>query len=425
MTYTLRVDHVDLKDKSPLAWHVLIKLIGLSMVSVFLPAILKFEYGLSLTQIFLFEALFSATILFLTYFFSLKFTARHGTVASMFGGVCMFVINFVVLYYAKQFPSLIILSPIFSGVYVSYFRVGYHTAMALQSKNNKNFGSQNSLLESVAIVAWLIWPVLWWFLADQYWSNILYVATGICLLVSCIPLFFHQQKHVPIKFTPSSSLQKAKENTWLYKAILVSFASMWYVYFVWSVVWSILLFLFLWSYTKLALVTFFSWIFLLILFKLLGKEHDAWVEKVNGRLARFMKWSFWSQSWTWLIAGVFIIGGLLSQFLFIFVDTFHKITYRVNELTLMTYFYETIGEEKTLPAVLQLIFIREIAIHGSRIVTCLILAGMTFMFQWNEYWALILSLFFVFLIAPFGAHLLTRKHAHASLGTTTKKSISP
>lgn len=123
------------------------------MISIFLPAILKFEYGLSLTQIFLYEALFSGTILFFSYFFSLSFTARHGTIASMFFGVCIFVFNFVVLYYAKQYPALILLSPILSGVYVAYFRVGYHVAMALQSKNNKHFGAQNSLLESVSIIA--------------------------------------------------------------------------------------------------------------------------------------------------------------------------------------------------------------------------------------------------------------------------------
>jgi hypothetical protein len=84
------------------------------MISVFLPAILKFEYGLSLTQIFLYEAVFSCIILFFSYYSSLSFTARHGTVASMFLGVCVFVLNFVVLYYAKQFPWLLLLSPLFS-----------------------------------------------------------------------------------------------------------------------------------------------------------------------------------------------------------------------------------------------------------------------------------------------------------------------
>gem|GEM_PF-4487702 len=53
------------------------------MVSMFLPAILRYEYGLSLSWIFLYEAAYSIVILFITYFFSLQFTARHGTVASM------------------------------------------------------------------------------------------------------------------------------------------------------------------------------------------------------------------------------------------------------------------------------------------------------------------------------------------------------
>jgi len=42
--YSLRVLNTDLKDKVPVAWHVLIKLIGLSMIGLFMPAILRFEY---------------------------------------------------------------------------------------------------------------------------------------------------------------------------------------------------------------------------------------------------------------------------------------------------------------------------------------------------------------------------------------------
>jgi hypothetical protein len=423
MSYHLHVDAVDLKDKSPLARHVLIKLLWLSMISVFLPAILKFEYGLSLTQIFLYEAVFSCIILFFSYYSSLSFTARHGTVASMFLGVCVFVLNFVVLYYAKQFPRLLLLSPLFSWIYVAYFWVGYHVAMALQSKNNKNFGAENSFLESVALIAWLIWPILWWLLADYYWSNMLYIATIVCLLLSCVPFFFHQKAHTPIRFHPRNSFALAKKDPWLFSAVLISFSAMWYVYFVWSVIWSILLYLFLWTYTKLAIVTFVSWIVLLLAFKLFGDQHDAGQWKMKQIVTRFMKRSFWSQSWTWLFAGLCIIWWILSQFLFIFVDTFHKITYRINELSLMTYFYETLGEEKNITNVLQLIFIREVAIHAARILTCMFLAWVTYVFQGNEYWALILSLFLVFLIAPFGSHLLIRKQRHASLDSTKEKVV--
>jgi hypothetical protein len=67
MAYHLHVSNIDLKDRMPLAWHVLIKLIGLSMVSVFLPAMLRFEFGLSIAQIFVYEALFSAAILIVSY----------------------------------------------------------------------------------------------------------------------------------------------------------------------------------------------------------------------------------------------------------------------------------------------------------------------------------------------------------------------
>ncbi len=424
MTYSLHVSHVDLKDKSPLAWHVLIKLIWLSMVSMFLPAILRYEYGLTLSQIFLFEAAYSAVILIITYFFSLQFTARYGTIASMMLWVVVFCANFVVLYFAKTIPRLLFFSPVLSWFYVAYFRIGYHVAMSLQPKGTSaHIGTANSFIESVWIVAGLIGPLLWWLLADYFWSNMLYVVTVICLLISCFPFFFHQRRHVPIVFHPHQSITRTTRNIPFLKAVMISFASMWYVYFVWSVIWTLILYKFLWTYTKLAFVSVVSSLVLLIAFKYLGRVHDSgeWVKKAN--IARLLKRSFRSQSGTWLFASVLLFSGLLTQLFFICIDTIHKIAYRVNELSLMNYFYEEAWWTH-MSKVLDTIFVREISIHGSRILFCSLLAGITYMFKGQEDWWLILSLFFVFLIAPFGGQLLIWKQQHVAEEQQKKSQIS-
>lgn len=406
----LRVRNSDLKDKSPLAWHVLIKLLWLSMVSIFLPAILRFEYGLSLAQIFLFEAAYSAVVLVFMYFGSLKFTARHGTIPSMILWVCVFSVNFIILYFAKQIPRLLFLSPVFSGIYVAYFWVGYHTAMAIKSPNERHFWVAHSWLESVWIIAWLIWPLLGGLLVDFVWSNALYIVTFFCLLISCVPLLFHQRHHSPTTFHPSGSFRRTYKDASFIRAVFASFSSMGYVYFVWTVVWTIVIYNYFGSYTKLALVSIWSSVLLLLALRYIGKQHDSAGGKENAVLTRFLTRSFWSQSGTWLFATVLLLAWLLSQVLFLFIDTIHKITYRVNELSLMNYFYEAIGENESIKGILDNIFVREVAIHGSKLVFCCLLAWVTLLFPSYEDWWLIFSLFSVILIAPFGIHLLKRKH---------------
>lgn len=410
--YHLHVTNVDINDNWPIAWHVLIKLIWLSMISLFMPVILLFEYRLSLTQIFLFEALFSFFVLFFTYFFSLQYTARVWTVASMFVGVLWFIVNFIVLYLAQYIPRILILSPLFAAWYVSFFRVWYHAWRALLSKWNKNFWTQNSWIESIALIAWLLWPVLWWVLADTRWSTLLYIVAASCLLLSCIPFFFHQHRHESIQFSPRASLHRTARDKSYLKAIVASFSASWYLYFIWSVVWSLIAFSVLWSYTKLALISFWSWLLLLILFFYFWKIHDNKNNWNEQRWIRFLQRSFRWESWTWLFASIVLLWWFFSQFFFLIIDTMHKISYRVSDLWLMTTFYETIWEESTLEIMLDHLFLRELAISASKIVVCLIIAWITWYLQDYAYQWLIFPLISVLLIAPLGMQFITWKQQH-------------
>lgn len=406
--YQLHVTHVDIKDNWPIARHVLIKLIGLSMVSLLMPVILMHEYGLSLTAIFLFEAFFSFCVLVITYSISLQYTARVWTVASMFIGVIWFIGNFIVLYYAKYIPWLLFLSPFFAAWYVSFFRVWYHTSRALLSQWNSTFWQQNSWIESVALIAWLLWPVLWWFLADTRWSSVLYLVVMICLCLSCIPFFFHQSYHKPIIYSPKKCFTQLTQKKNYYKAIIASFWATWYLYFIWSVVWSIIMFQTLGTYTKLALISFGSWLFLLLVFYYFWKIHDKHDIKTNKTWIRYLQWSFWWESWTWLFATLLLISWVFSQFLFLVIDTVHKISYKVSDLWLMTTFYETVWKESSIERMLDVLFIREVAIHGSKIIICLILAWLTAYLS-NAFQWLIFALFSVLLIAPLGMHFIRWK----------------
>ena len=409
MSYHFHLDRVDLRDKTPLWWHVLIKLIWLSMVSLFLPAILVFEYWLSISQLFLFEAIYSFIVLVSTYFFSLPFTARHGTVTSMLFGVFLFVGNFVVLYGAQFFPWLIIFSPFFAWLYTSFFRIGYHAAMSLQTKVDKEFGKNNSLIESIGLWATLLWPLLWWLLADMRWSHMLYWIAWGSLILSCIPFLFHQRRHVPIRFSSRRSIERISHHTWFLSAVATSFSSIGYVHFVGTVIWSIIMFTFLWTYTKVALLSFASSIFLMIILRCMGIVNDRSRTTKTNPLRRFFIASFWSQSWTWLFATIVLIWWLFSQFIFLGIDLLHKIFYKVSEVSLHTTFYELVWLQPTLEKILDSLFVRELAIHWFRIGMCLLLSWFSALFVNHQYWWLILWVFFVFFIAPLGSRLLNWK----------------
>jgi MFS family permease len=410
--YTLRVLNTDLKDKVPVAWHVLIKLIGLSMIGLFMPAILRFEYWLSLSMIFLFEGLFSFCILLFTYTISLKFVARWWTVTSMILWVLFFVCNYIVLYFAKSFPFILFLSPVFCGLYVSFFRSWYHVMMVMHSRGEKNFGKQNSLLESVAVIASLFWPLLGWWIADQWWTSWLYWFAIFCLLVSCIPFFFHQSNHQSIIYSPYKNLKSIPVDRSFLCATMSSFSAMWYIDFIGSIVRALILFSFLWTYTKVALVSFFSWLLLIVILYYLGKSSDEDRENRTHHWARILKWSFRSQSGTWLFATVLLVSGLLSQIFFLLIDSFHKISYKITNTWLMTLFYEHIGDKENMSHVLNSILLREIAIHWTRITWCFLLFLVVQVMQLvgqSEQWWLIFALFSVLLIAPFGMHFIVRK----------------
>lgn len=106
-----------------------------------------------------------------------------------------------------------------------------------------------------------------------------------------------------------------------------------------------------------------------------------------------------SQGGVRLIAGLSMLMGVFSQGIFLLVDTLHKITSRVNDTWVMTKFYEMIDYKKDMTAILDVIFVRELAIHGTRIVFCLLLAAISAVAT-SAHRGLILPLLLVMVITP-------------------------
>lgn len=413
MTYALHVYNADLKDKSPLARNNFIKLIWGSLVGLFLPAILWFEYHLSLSQIFLLEAFFGLFMMLHLNFRTLRFTARYGSVPAMFLGISMYVAYFVVLYVAKYIPWSIYFLPLVGSTYTALFWTGYHSTMVQWVSQDKHFGIHQATIESAWIIAWLLGPLLGGLVADAWGTSYLYLIASICLCISCIPFLFHQRKHTAIPYT-TPSLKKCFQMIQSPKtrAIFFTFSTLGYIDFVSNIVWPIILFSLLNTYTKVALVSFISTIAVLCLMRFIGKTTDA-KHGNQHLLEKRIHYSFRWQGSVRLLAGISLINGFFSQLVFVVIDTVHKITHKAYHAYTMTQRYKITWADANLPSALDMIYFRELAIHSVKCIACVLLAWLSFMFPKTLWW-LILPLFWVSLLIFFSFHflILTQKKGH-------------
>ncbi len=413
MTYALHIANADLKDKSPLARNNFIKLIGVSLVGLFLPAILWYEYHLSLSQIFLLEALFGLLMMLHLSFWTLKFTARYGAVPAMFLGISMFVAYFVILSIAKEISWVIWLLPLIWSTYTALFWTWYHSTMVQWVSHDKHFGIHQATIESAWIMAWLLGPLLGGLVADAWGTSYLYLIASICLCISCIPFLFHQRKHTSVTYTPPS-LKRCLHmiKTPSTRGIFITFSTLGYIDFVANIVWPIILFALLNTYTKVALVSFVSTIVVLFIMRAIGKRSDA-KRSQQHLLEKRIHYSFRGQGSVRLLAGISLISGFFSQFAFVVIDTIHKITHKANHSYTMTQWYKITWAQENLAGALDMIYFRELAIHSIKCVACILLALLSYTFP-DTLWWLILPLFWVSLLIFFSFHFLTltqtRKH---------------
>ena len=389
-------------------------MVGVSLIGLFLPAILRFEYGLSLSQIFLYESAYSIVAVVLMYTSGLRLIARHGTVTSMLVGISLFILNFIVLYVSKTIPALLFLSPILAGCYVAYFRTWFHISLAMGAGKDTHFGSTYSLIEIVGVVAGIIGPLIGGVLADQFGTTSLYIMTIICLLLSCIPFFMDKNRtHHAFVYQPSQIRQRVKQHKWFLRMVVGSFSGLSYVGFVASVVRSIILFGQLWSYSKVWLINFFSSGILFFLLRIIWKQIDANKQTILSKLRRVYL-SLRGQGGVWLVAGLSMLMWFFWQGIFLLVDTLNKITNKVNETYIMATFYTIADHKKNMTVLLDTIFVREFAIHVTRIVFCWILALFTFLVNDTQRW-LILPLFLVIAFTPLSMMLLKKRARHQAV----------
>lgn len=398
--------NTDIKNKRDLWRHMFMKNVWLSFVSLFIPAILYFELWVSLSGIFLYIMLHSIVCLLLMVFVSGPYISRHGTKLPMIIWILWFVVNIWLLMIAKQYPAVIFLAPLFSWVHTAFFWVWFHMNMSLNASKENNIGRMSAFIDSATMVAYLIWPLVWWLIADKFWESFMFVSCILFVLLSIVPLLASWKKHKATTFSAQKEFIFIKTHRDDVFRMAKTFAWVSYVQFIGSVLWSITLFAFFKSYAKLWLLSAITWILVVVLITFVWKIADKNPEKAK----KIIKLSTWIQWVNWFLAWLAIATWFFWNILFMAVDVFHKITYRINVTYMNKIFYE-INDANDEENPLYWVIIHELAIHWAKIVFCLI-GALTFWIVGDAISYLSVLYILVILVVPLQLVLIS----------TTKKS---
>lgn len=361
--------HTDIARKTDLGWHMLLVWIWSSFVSLFIPAILHFTYGISLSWVFLYAMIHSIVSLLLMVFVSGNFVAKQWTKINMLIGIFGFLIHMIMLLMASENHWLIFYAPIFSGIHTAFFRVAFHVNMSSNASKEKDIWRTNAIIDSAILISSVVWPLVWWILADMYGESILFTSCIIFIVISCIPLFLTEKKHKPRKFTLHKELVFIHKNLDDVGKILLTFSSISYVQFIWWFLRSIILFSFFGNYTKVWLLSTITSIFVVWLVMYLWKRSDNDTLFADKRVKRSV-WLLWTNR---LLAWLIVAFWVFTNVMFLVVDTVHKLTYRVNNTYLTKLFYQQNDLIASKNPLLWVI-IRELAIHAAKIVMCWVFA---------------------------------------------------
>ena len=302
--------HTDITNKGLLGLHSLFKVIGSSFVALFIPAILYTTFGFTIWQVFLFTAVHSIVSIALQYRVSASFVAKYGTKPSMMLGVVAFMIYMILLALGDLYPSLILLTPIFSWIHTAFFWMAYHVSFWMSSKE-KDLWKKVAWLESVGVIAAMIGPVVWGVLTDVFGTEVLFTAAAITICASLIPLRLDDHTHKSIEWSPRREFlawwTPFKQTLKEYLPLIIPFSWLGYLQFVWAIVWSVVLFLHFDSFTKVGLISSLTSIIVVVAVWRMGKTSDEkkWIDHSIMKWSVRIQWTTWWLVWLSLLTSFF------------------------------------------------------------------------------------------------------------------------
>lgn len=365
----------DIKDKKDLFIHAAIRYFGVWLIGIFLPALLFQTYGLPLYAIFGFFGLSSLVIVILHLTITGKIVSTYGSKIAMLIGI-VFLIWFLISLYGLQRTiqyRLLWVSALFSGWFTTFFWTGYHYDMSEYAKTD-HFGSKIANLNIIVTISSAIAPVVAWLIIDNVGLQTNLAIAIIVVGISLIPLMRSHRIHKKQQFDNKTARNLLYQ--WIGLRSFVTFWALSYYKTVSVIIWPLVIFIFVGSYTKLGIINTATTIITIIIIYILGKYMD------RNRDKEIVKAALFFESVNRLAASVTVALSLFTNAIIILLDIGHNLSCKSTEATLAKNMYVYAHDNKLNPV--YMIVWYEMSHHIIKTVALWWLAVLFYFFPYNQ-----------------------------------------
>ncbi len=377
--------HADTKDKIFLYIHSLLRTLGVTLIKVFLPAVLYFQLEQPLWMVFLFFGLQSFVIT-LTVGVSTHLVSKYGTKISMIIGIFLLMLYLFCITKIQEGTEMIFVASIFGGLWTSFFWAGFHYDIADIVKEKKS-GEKIALLNVLITVASALTPIAGGLILDVFDSSLLFWVALILVSISIIPLFFSIKEHIPHKFSLHTAVQHSQKEAG--KKIFSSFFVVGISYFVGGIIWPLFIFIIVQDFTKLGIIATITTIAIIFLMYLSGKLIDKNKKKL------IEKYSLYGQQFSWALIAMTFLSGFYNFLAIALLDSFQKLNFSIFKIPLEHSYYKLQTE---MPTPIYAVVLHEWAIHSAQASIGFFLAGLLYLFPNIPLFAVFITPILIFIL---------------------------
>jgi MFS family permease len=334
--------------------HAALKGLGISMVVLFIPALLLNVNDITLAGVMLFYAVLSVfTILWNP--LALMMVDKFGSKIGLILGVVVMLGYLYGLTHFVQVWMLLGVLPAIGGLFNALYWGGYHSEL-MRIALDKKSGSSVALVNIVNILAISAAPLLGGILTDYASSDFMVQVAMVILVASILPLLFSSADHIPHRF----SIQEMRGLNWqFFVAAYKSFAAFSVGQVIVQVLWPLLIFITLQSYTGLGMISAITAVLVVIISHYMGKLIDENRKGAIFRRAVKFQGSVWG-----LKVLVYLL--LFNPVTITIVSVFRQLASSITELTLNHSLYSQADAKEIDRG--QAVFVHEFAVHSIKAV---------------------------------------------------------
>ena len=380
----LNLLYTDTKNKTNLFVHKVIRIFAWSLVGTFLPAILYFDLGLSLSSVFVFFAVKS----FLGAIFSIpatKIVSKYGTRISMILGILAMIPYLALLIITADIPMLLYMIPVFGGMFNGFFFTAFDYDFASLSKD-KSYGNKVAKLNIYTTLATAFAPLIGGVVSQYYSVHITLTIASLIVALSIIPLIASKIKHKPKELIIKKcfNLEKKSRKNMLISNISASFGNS-----VSNVIWPLIMFMVLKDYSKLGIVVTISTLSIIATMYFIGKY-------LNKYRNRILKIAVAIEEVAWIGSILLYFFGWLGIMSVTIIRGLQKLGQSTSNVPILQEFYKEITHEDDNPA--YTILIRTFSVRVVEAVVYSLLALSLYFYNNNEIVLTLPMIMLVFII---------------------------